>query len=300
MRPLITSLFLLLASASLAGPLFPARSFILAPKFRDLKDTTKGAKYLRQNGLWGNLARGFGSTDDRFAWSMSFGGIIQFVEGENSMFYLQGDADVLSDTHNDIGFNPRAIFWTEGLVYGLRLDSTNELHLGYLHRCKHDIDNLDKQTVAANEERTLIYGSFMGKYIARDFDFLDMNTSTSAQLDMYLYKQDYRFPFELTDSGASVTDLNFSVELSAKLEYAKIGDVGMYARGQLRAASYNWLKTMTLDWRGETGIEFKGEATTMNVFVGYEYLQDDMNRPLPVNSSYVYLGLRFIANSIGM
>ncbi len=283
-----------------AGPLFPARSFILAPKFRDLKDTTKGAKYLHQNGLWANLARGYGSVDERFAWSMSFGGIIQFVEGENSMFYLQGDADVLSDTHNDIGFNPRAIFWTEGLVYGLRLDEKNELHLGYVHRCKHDIDNLDKQTVAANEERTLIYGSLMGKYIGRDLSLAKMNTSLSGQLDMYLYKQDYRFPFELTDSGTSVTDLNFSLEVSAKTEFAKLGDVGMYARAQARVASYEWLKTIALDWRAELGAEFKGEATTMNVFFGYEHLQDDMNRPLPVNADYVYLGFRFIASSIGM
>ncbi len=303
MRQLITSLFLLIASASVAGPLFPARSFILAPKFRDLKDTTKGAKFLRQNGLWGNLARGFGSTDERFAWSMSFGGIIQFVEGENSMFYLQGDADVLSDIHNDIGFNPRAIFWTEGLFYGLRLDSTNELHLGYVHRCKHDIDNLDKQVVAANEERTLIYGSLMGKYVARDFDFFDMNTSTSAQLDMYLYKQDYRYPFELTDSGASVTDLNFSVELSAKVNIGYLDnakDIGAYFRPQFRFASYNWLKTILTDSRMEVGIELKGEASTMDVFFGTERLEDDMNRPQPVNSTYVYLGLRFIANSIGM
>jgi len=300
MRPLITSLFILISSASLAGPLFPARSFILAPKFRDIKDTTKGAKFLRQNGLWGNLARGFGSTDERFAWSMSFGGIIQFVETENSMFYLQGDADVLSDIYNDISFNPRAIFWTEGLVYGLRLDTTNELHLGYIHRCKHDIDNLDNQVVGANEERTLIYGSLMGKYIARDFDFINMNTTTSAQLDMYLYKQDYRYPFELTDSGESVTDLNFSLELSAKVDIGHFGDVVVYWRPQIRIASYNWLKTIQQDWRHEVGADVKGDDTTMNVFVGYEDLEDDMNRPMPVNSNYVYVGFRFIANNIGL
>lgn len=279
----------------------PSRSFILAPKFRDVKDTTKGAKYLRQNGLWGNLARGFKSTDERFAWSMSFGGIIQFVEGENSMIYLQGDVDVLSDIYNDISFNPRAIFWTEGLVYGLRLDSTNELHLGYVHRCKHDIDNLDKQVVAANEERTLIYGSLMGKYIARDFDFLKMNTSTSAQLDMYLYKQDYRIPIERMELPPSVNDLNMSLELTGKFDYTSFGDVTAYIREQLRFASYNWFDFLTVDLRFETGMEFKGEATTMDVFFGFENLDDDdMNRPSPVHSEYFYLGFRFIANSIGL
>jgi hypothetical protein len=302
LRPLITSLFLLLASASLAGPIVPSRSFILAPKMREVTDTTKGVKFLRQNGLWGNLARGFKSTDDRFAWSVSFGGIIGFAEWDNSSLYLQGDAEVLADTYNDISFNPRSIFWTEGIVYGLRLDSTNELHLGYIHRCKHDIDNLGSNKVAANEERTLIYGSLMGKYVARDFYIFDYNTSTSAQLDMYLVKQDYRIPVERTGYPPSVENLNMSLELAGKFDMREIFDVlNPYIRLQYKFASYNWFDIITVDTRFEIGFELKGETTTMDVFYGFEYLlNDDMNRPSPVPSNYWYLGFRFIPNNIGL
>jgi hypothetical protein len=305
MRPIITSLFLLLlASASLAGPIVPSRSFILAPKMREKADTTKGVKFLRQNGLWGNLARGYGSTDERYAWSVSFGGIIQFAEWENSSIYLQGDADVLADTYNDISFNPRTIFWTEGIMYGMRLGEKNDLHVGYIHRCKHDIDNSGNNVVGANEERTLIYGSLQGKFISRDFiptgNFLYDAADFYAALDYYLVKQDYRIPQEFTDSGNSVEDLNFSLILSTKIHFTTIGDALLYSRVAFTFSGYNWFDNVVTDARGEFGVELKGEGTTMDVYVGIEGLKDDMTRPAPVESNYYYLGFRFIANNIGL
>lgn len=287
-----------------AGPIVPSRSFILAPKMREVTDTTKGVKFLRQNGLWGNLARGFKSTDDRFAWGVSFGGIIGFAEWENSSIYLQGDAEVLADTYNDISFNPRSIFWTEGIMYGMRLDQKSDLHVGYIHRCKHDIDNLGSNTVAANEERTLIYGSLQGKFVTRDFKLSENHLIDAfdmyATLDYYIVKQDYRFPHEYTDSGNSVEDLTFSLDLGMKVHMVSIDDVMLYLRGAFKVSGYNWFDDIVTDVRGEIGAELKGEGTTMDVFVGVEGLQDDMTRPEPVKSNYIYLGFRFIANSIGL
>jgi hypothetical protein len=304
MRPLITSLFLLLASAALAGPIVPSRSFILAPKMREKTDTTKGVKYLRQNGLWGNLARGYKSEGERFAWSVSFGGIIQFAEWENSSLYLQGDAEVLADTYNDISFNPRTIFWTEGIMYGMRFDEYRELHIGYIHRCKHDIDNSGNNVVGPNEERTLIYGSLQGKFIARNFElppnYLLETFHIYTTLDYYLVKQDYRIPQEYSDSGNSVEDLTFSLDVGAKYHFTSIGDVLPYLRLAAKISGYKWFEEIATDIRGEFGAELKGEGTTMDIFFGVEGLKDDMNRPLPVNSNYWYIGVRFIANSIGL
>jgi len=303
MRPLITSLFILISSASLAGPIVPSRSFILAPKMREKTDTTKGVKFLRQNGLWGNLARGFKSTDDRFAWSVSFGGIIGFTEWENSSIYLQGDAEVLADTYNDISFNPRSIFWTEGIMYGMRLGQKSDLHVGYIHRCKHDIDNLGNNTLAANEERTLIYGSLQGKFVIPDLNLglgdLNLNTATSAIFHMYVYKQDYRIPSERTEYPPSVDNLNMSLELTGKFDMLEIFDVlNPYIRLQYKFASYNWFDIITVDSRFEIGFELKGETTTMDVFYGFEYLMDDdMNRALPVHSNYWFLGFKFYQNN---
>lgn len=304
MRLLPTSLFLLLASVSLAGPIVPSRSFILAPQMRDLKDTTKGVKYLRQNGLWGNLARGFKSTDDRFAWSVSFGGIIGFAEWENSSLYLQGDAEVLADTYNDISFNPRSIFWTEGIMYGMRLSEVSDLHVGYIHRCKHDIDNLGNNQVAANEERTLIYGSLQGKFVTRDFklpeNYLMGTFDMYAALDYYLVKQDYRLPHEYADAGNSVEDLTFSLDLGMKARMIPIGDVMLYLRGAWKFSGYNGFEDIRTDARAEFGAELKGEAMSMDIFLGVEDLKDDMNRVPPVKTTYTYVGFRFIPNNIGL
>lgn len=311
MRPLITSLFLVLASVSLAGPIVPSRSFILAPKMRDLKDTTKGVKYLRQNGLWGNLARGFQSTDDRFAWSVSFGGIIGFAEWENSSLYLQGDAEVLADTYNDISFNPRSIFWTEGIMYGMRLSEVSDLHVGYIHRCKHDIDNLGNNQVAANEERTLIYGSLQGKYVLKNFEVFSYDPKTNlaidpkfvnmyAALDYYLVKQDYRYPTEYSDSGNSVEDLTFSLDVGVKFHITTIWDALAYLRGSVKLSGYNFFDNITTDIRSELGVELKGEAMLMDIFWGVEGLKDDMNRVPPVETIYMYVGFRFIPNNIGL
>ena len=57
-------------------------------------------------------------------------------------------------------FNPRAIFWEEGVLAGFRLDEGIALQAGYIHRCKHDIDNLEITARGREEQRTLIYNLF--------------------------------------------------------------------------------------------------------------------------------------------
>lgn len=145
-------LFLFLVTSAAAGPIFPSRQIILAPKFRDKADTARSVRYLSEQGIWGGLSRGFESEGDRYAWSIAFGGGFELVSWQNSNLWLVGDIDVLSDTHNDISFNPRSVFWTEGLLYGIRIASY-EIHAGYIHRCKHDIDNYGPNDIGANEER---------------------------------------------------------------------------------------------------------------------------------------------------
>ena len=47
-------------------------------------------------------------------------------------------------------------------------------------------------------------------------------------------------------------------------------------------------------------MQFQGAGTTMNVYLGYETLQDDGTRPMPVNSKYLYIGFRFLGKNIGL
>ncbi|MDP4220023.1 MAG: hypothetical protein Q8916_14160 [Bacteroidota bacterium] len=296
----IATILILSLSAGLVhgGPIFPSRCIILAPEFRKPSDTTKGAAFLRQQGLWGNLAKGFNSTGDRYGWSVATGAIIQFVEWEHSSIFMQGDFDVLADTYNDISFNPRAIFWTEGFVYADKIDRT-ELQLGYIHRCHHDIDNLDTNRIGTGERRTLIYGSVMLRSVWRDVDLAGMHSDLWAQADEYLIKQDTRTP----DAEIRKTDiekLNSSISGGGKIDIFEMGSAKTYIRASATIAAYESYKTFTIDRRAEAGIELSGDALTMDIFLGYESFQDDLNRPAPVDSKYPYIGFRFVSRNIGL
>jgi hypothetical protein len=170
-------LFILLVSSA-SAQLFPSRSILFAPAFRDSGDSSRDTRYLTQQGMWGNLSRGFRSEGERFAWDISFGGFFELVQWKHSGISLVGDFEVLADTYNDISFNPRSIFWTEGFLYSLDITTTSdttfpglsrELSFGYIHRCRHDIDNLDYNTIGAHESRGLIYGSLMARYVLKNF-----------------------------------------------------------------------------------------------------------------------------------
>ena len=300
MRYIILLLISLTASSLFAGPIFPSRAIILAPRFRDLTiDTSKDARFLHQQGIWGNLAKGFSSNGDRYGWSVATGGILQFVEWPNCSIFMQGDIEVLADTHNDISFNPRAIFWTEGVVFQYKL-SDIELQGGYIHRCKHDIDNLDTNEIGMHERRTLIYGSAMLRGIMRDVSLFGMQGSFWAQLDQYLIKQDTRFPDTSRPRNTDIEKLNTSLSFGGKLNIFSLGDVNIYARIVQTFAAYDGFRTLTHDGREEFGLEIKGDALEMNIFYGTENFQDDLNRPLPVNSNYSYIGIRFIGRNIGL
>lgn len=297
MRYIILFVILFSYATSFAGPIFPSRCIILAPEFRT--DTSKGALFLRQHGVWGNIAHGFGSTGDRYGWSVATGAVIQFVEWEHSSIFMQGDFEVLADTHNNISFNPRGIFWTEGFVFADKIGQT-ELQGGYIHRCRHEIDNLDNNVIGAHEERTLIYGSAMLRGIWRDLGLLGFQGSFWAQADEYLIKEDTRTPDTIQPRSTDIAKLNTSLSIGAKLDLLSLGDIKFYARISETIAAYDSYKTFTHDDRSEIGIELSGEALAMNIFFGSESFQDDLNRPMPVNSSFSYIGFRFIGRNIGL
>ncbi len=301
MKYLILLIALFIGSTAVAGPIFPSRSFILAPRFRVMSDSTKGVKFLRQQGIWGNLARAFGSEGDRSATGISLGGFIEFAQWENSSLSLLGDFEVLADSYNDISFNPRAIFWTEGVVYGLRFDQT-ELQAGYIHRCRHEIDNLDNNVVGTGESRNLIYGSLMARAVWRNIFVSPLYSHYDlwAQLDKYIITSDTRIPNNIPRGNTDIEHLDASFSAGAKAHLDFLGTDIVYARASFNASAYNSFKTTTIDSRLELGLEFTGEATGMNIFFGIENLHDDQNRPSPTDSKYTYIGFRFIGKNVGI
>jgi len=296
----IILLFILTSSvAALAGPIFPGRCMIYAPEFRKSSDTTKGAAFLRQQGIWGELSKGFQSAGDRFFWSISTGGIIQFVEWEHSAIYLIGDYEMAADQHSSIYFHPRGIYWTEGVLYMDKIGET-EFHTGYINRCHHDIDDLENNIVGAGEQRTLIYSSILERGVWRDVNLAGFRSALWAQADEYVFREDYHMPDTASKPATDFSRIICSLSAGGKFDLHAIGDANIYLRLSGIAAAFDHFETFTFDSRAEIGVELTGAGSTMNIFAGFESLQDDGARPKPVNSKYAYIGFRFIGRNIGL
>ena len=298
MRYIFLLLILLFSVTTVSAQIFPSRNIIMAPEFRSLTDTIKGVVFLRQQGIWGDISKGFNSAGDRFYWSIATGGIIQFVEWEHSAIYLIGDYEMAADQHSSIYFHPRAIYWTEGFLYMNKIGET-EFHTGYINRCHHDIDNLANNTVGAGEQRTLIYSSILERGVWRNVHLGGIHSALWAQADEYVFTQDFRIPDSSQKSATDVSRMIASLSFGGKFDLP-VGDVNTYVRVSAITSAYNKLKTITFDARAELGVEFIGMGSTMNIFLGAESLQDDYSRPVPVHSQYVYLGFRFIGRNIGL
>ncbi len=287
-----------IAVTAIAGPIFPTRSIIMAPQFRSPLDTTKGAVFLKEQGIWGDITKGFQSSGDRFYWSISTGGIIQFVEWEHSAIYLIGDYEMAADQHSSIYFHPRGIFWTEGVLYMDKIGET-EFHTGYINRCHHDIDDLENNIVGAGEQRTLIYSSILERGVWRDVNLSGIHSTLWAQADEYVFREDYHMPDTASKPNTDMSRIIASLSAGGKFDLP-IGSANTYLRASGVAAAYNKFQTVTFDARVELGLELIGAGSTMNIFLGAESLQDDGSRPSPVNSKYVYLGFRFMGKNIGL
>lgn len=292
-------LLFLSVQISFAGPVIPGRVIIYAPEFRKPDDSVKGAAFFREQGIWGDINHGFSSAGDRYYWSISTGGIIQLAEWQKSAVYLTGDYEMVADEHSNIDFHPRGIFWTEGFLYMQKFGET-EFHTGYINRCHHDIDNLEHQPVGNGEERTLIYSSLLANAVWRNVTVAGMRSDLFAQLDYYVFKQDYLIPDTVTRVSTNFEHLIASVSAGGKFDLFSIGDGVTYLRAYGMATAFNKFQTTTFDARAEIGLQFQGSASGMNVYLGYESFQDDGTRPSPVNSKFVYLGFRFLGKNIGL
>jgi hypothetical protein len=292
-------LIVIISTHLFAGPIFPGRCIIYAPEFRPPNDTSKDAKFLKQQGIWGDIDHGFNSTGDRYYWSISTGGIIQFVEWQHSSIYLIGDYEMVGDEHSSIYFHPRGIFWTEGFLFADKLGET-EFHTGYINRCHHDIDDLEAQPVGNGEERTLIYSSLLANAVWRDVNVAGLRSDLFTQLDWYVFKQDYLIPNPAIKSATNFERLIASISGGGKFDLGSIGDAKPYIRTSGTLTAFNQYKTFTFDARAEIGLQFQGEGAAMNVYVGGETLHDDGTRPIPVNSSFVYVGFRFLGRNIAL
>lgn len=298
----VAIILLLLTVASLSAQNLPDRVIRLDP----LGDTTVssiGVVPLPGTRFYGEFARFTNGSGDQHRWAARTGGYIEFlrVDGAWSVA-INGTMEVVMDPLNDIEFNPRAIFWEEGLMVSRAMPWENgSVQTGYTHRCKHDIDNYEVfATTGEREQRTLIYSGPFLRLLHRPTTITSGSTGIlslggALRYDHYLHLLDDRGYTGRPENDGSLEDLVSSLALSGRLGFDLQGSMlavslsggvqssffyGTQGQGGLDA----WTELM-FEARNPTGMAF-------GLYLRAEELRDGGILTTPESASLLSLGVR--------
>lgn len=244
-------LFVFLAASSLRGQNIPDRIVIIDP-LGDTAAAGEGLALLPGTRLYGEFARYSSGSGTDHRWNAKLGGYGEFVRWDASWsIAVAGTMEVIVDPNNDISFNPRAIFWEEGLIISARApwSGNGAVQFGYMHRCKHDIDNAEKTTLGGEpEQRTLIYSGPFLRLLNRPAKILDgpveLRVGGALRFDYFVHTLDSRWNPRYAESQPNLEDLTAAINGTVRIE-GRFGDgpFGLHAGG-------NWMLALASP-RGE-------------------------------------------------
>jgi hypothetical protein len=222
MKHLPALLALLFACASADAQVLPDRIVVLDP-LSDHSLDTAGFTWLNGARLYAEFAR-YTSGDVDHAWNAKTGGVVEVLRWDSSAnVTLVGTMEVVVDPNNDITFNPRAIFWEEGVLAGIGLGHDVALQAGYIHRCKHDIDNLEiLEGGGSKQQRTLIYSGVLTRLLVRHLSIGDGAWSVAAsgavRNDLFLHLLDDRLASDARGVGDDIEAMIDAISLTARVD----------------------------------------------------------------------------------
>ncbi len=267
----------------------------------------KGASLVDR--LAGNTAfgaefgRGIGSAGDNRAWELKINGMVEAYRfgPESGIVMLFGNSLNAND-NNDLGLNPRGSIWEEAIAYFWR-SGVNDYYISYFHRCKHDLDNTDHPDGDLNQghpvqKRNIVLSGLQFAFSSGTvFTPYKSSMQYGIRTEVYLISGDYRDPKR--PEPASWDRMHGGVHPEIKYEYFFFDVLKMYLKGRLSAmiksASplYNEKAGIETNYRIETGLNFIGRASYVDLFLGYERLFDDVTYIIPTETDYFHLGMRF-------
>jgi hypothetical protein len=258
---------------------------------------------------WGGF-EGYLLSDDEHAWGSHLGAVAEIVRiGNSESLAVMSTLEHVANAKNDISFNPRAVWWEEGLFYTKRLASAPNTYwqLGYYHRCKHEVDNLE-----LNLERVLIYGSLTGKYITQTTVGQGLST-LALRADLFTIYRDYRTP-RLPHTAVQPSYENLIGTLGANWHYRAalpLKQLGWYAKAHLRLTAFSdrsgfverfsRLEHVAASGGASVGLSVESPQPgggRLELGLRYEYLADPEIRPFPAPQHLITLGFTFLAPQI--
>ncbi len=293
----------------LFGQRFPDRWFTINPLMHQLEaNENTGWSWMHSNAGWGEFGGYRIIRDHEHAWIQRLGGYIElFRISETTSLAFLGSIEFIANADNDIRFNPRAIFWEEGFLFTQKTGNSF-WQIGYMHRCKHDIDNLN-----LGRERSLIFGSVQGKYI---IPFALTNTSTNTKYashgllalraDLYTIRQDDRNPSVFSSYLPQVKSmlatfggalhLRTSLPLPVKplgLYVTTWGALNFYGDKQEIFLKFDTVRSILFQGGIGGGIAVEGRAH-LRLGISYEYLSDTGINPFPEHANLITISITMI------
>lgn len=235
------------------------------------------------------------------AWHHEIGGVLELARGEAWSLLAMAQTTLIADPNNSIRFNPRANFWEEGLLFVQQYEGF-DLHLGYVHRCKHDIDNLE-----LGEERAIISGSLLG----RAFVPLSPGANGSyvaVQTDLYTTLQDTRTPSALADVGPNwerlLGGIGVDVHLRRSLPWqgvdaylAPSGGVLLFGQNEAFIGRFGAWGHARGNGGASAGLSLRGRAE-LRIEMEYTYLSDTAIPAHPQDAHLVRLSVQLLSSSM--
>ncbi|MEY3387172.1 MAG: hypothetical protein RIR53_1983 [Bacteroidota bacterium] len=296
----VTVVVLLCAVANVAAQIRPSRTWESTPQ-RGLRS---GVMTSLVGG--GEFQRSYGSAFDEQAWQFRThlqAEPYRFSDTGQSVIWtttIEAHQEMTANPYNDISFNPRTMRWEE--FFWLHVITEGfAARVGFVHRCKHDIDNLSGAdegnpiSPLQAEQRTLI---LTGPTIAASVPSLSTRLGTvtaSAGAEWFLNSSDTRRGG--TDVG-SWAHMQGAAWMRAQCITRISRDVAVLTSA---FACVPWFESrqgaspdVPYEARGELALSLTGATARVDIALVAERSFDEPALTFPVASSYVGLCVRFM------
>jgi hypothetical protein len=252
------------------------------------------------------MFRSFGSLGNEQAWQFRLHAVAEIYRFTDSTDPVQWSTSVefhhelTANPYSQISFNPRTARWEEQVLIHMAT-STATFRAGWIHRCKHEIDNLEGANELAPDlsnrtQRTLIFtGPTIGAASA-PFNIVGGSGVLAATTEWYAVAEDYRLPRTaqtalLYDQVGAVT---LRGEWSLPLGKAAALRTSLWTSIPWFRARHNApAQGLPYDARAELALSVLGPSARIDFVLATERQFDEVVLLTGQPTSLVQFGLRF-------
>jgi hypothetical protein len=276
------------------------RAFAVAP-------APSGGDRLGATGLYAEFAK-YAPTEPDYSYKCVLGGGVVLARFAAAALVLSSEIELIAEPRSAIGFNPRAFYWSESLAVAGGAGAW-AWSAGYVHRCKHDVENLRFLRIDGfAEQRSLIFDSLSGRLFWKALSWLDL----SAKADLYLvllddayYRTDASAAAAAAARSAAVGAGSLDSLLASAALGALIGGAGTAGGPYLRLRAEIAVSGGAAGWTARWSAPFSAEtdlyaeigwilpgSIRLAPFLAVERQADGRLHAYPVPAGLLYFGLK--------